>query len=778
MFHLMNYLQNRKGRGQKGSVLALVLVMFLVGSSLCVILLQSSVSGMVTGKVYENKAAELYAADAGIEDARWIIKYDYLDTLLTSPGYKYYNFTSDWTYSTSELINGENVTITIENVWIPVDIPVPTEIEARTIVEAEKLIITSANGSSDYNIIITYFPEVGDNLDVESIGVWLPRGFHYVSGSSNLEALADNITVVSHAGNEAIIWNFTSEDFENLPGVNPADSPRVAEITFQLDSELSDNDPDTVAWITTSNVADIPFSWESDVKVYKATSIAGTTAIEAWMAKSETRLLSGGIAGDYVAAGNSLMTDDDNDDRREILHAESSANISSIPIDATVRAAYLYWTGWRNGVEFSDSCDNFNNWDKGDAWSLSSGEFRAHYNSGGDPARTITLNESVNLSGFVYGDVKVMWNQDEGGNLEGESSGPLYQDILWFAFSSDNGSSWGGNIKAFSNDNPDETFEYDVPGGYLTENFSMRFYIEGFSDSNEYCFLDNITITTSEMIPDTSVEFKVDGNQVYFGGGGTPTVGAEEIVADWSESMANTVGATPEGYSYVCFKDVTALVKAFSVKAPDPAINHPGNAVYTVGGVAADVMSIGFTPGQPSHLAHAGWSMIIIYTSADTKGHSLYLYDTFMHSHTGENLDFDSDNQSGGTITRFLVPEPLDGEVNAAKMTVFVGEGDEVWNGDYLQFNGTTLWDGTISDGNDEADPTNCWNGMSVGMTAEGVDVDTFYVTWASGLLQPGHTTADIDIYTPQDEYNLIYIILAFRDETRTGGALSYLINE
>jgi hypothetical protein len=454
------------------------------------------------------------------------------------------------------------------------------------------------------------------------------------------------------------------------------------------------------------------------------------------------------------------------------LLSESSANVSEIPVDATVRAAYLYWTGWRNGVEFYDTCSNFDNWNNGSAWSISSSRFRGHYSSGTVPAaRTVTLNESVNLSGFIEGDVKVMWNQSEYGTLE---SG----DKLWFAFSSDNGSSWGGNIKAFENDNPASTFEYDIPQACLTENFSMRFYIEGFDGYYEYCYIDTITVTTSEMIPDTSVEFKVDGNQVYFTGGGLPAMGAEEIVADWSDSMANSIGATPEGYSYVCFKDVTALVKAFSAKAPDPAINHPGNAVYTVGDAAADVISTSYSPGNPSHLAHAGWSLIIIYTSADTKGHSLYLYDTFMHSHTGENLDFDSDNQSGGTITRFLVPEPLDGEVNAAKMTVFVGEGDQTWNGDYLEFNGTKLWDGTTTSGNTQADPTNCWNGASLGMTAEGVDVDTFYVTWASGLLQPGHTTAYIDIYTPQDEYNLIYIILAFRDETRTGGALSYLINE
>jgi hypothetical protein len=767
-------------------VLALVLLLFLVGSCLCIIVLQSSISGLETSRVYENKTAEFYATDAGIEDARWIIKYNYLDTFLTSPGYKYYNFTDDWTYNTSELINGENVTITIENVWVPVDIPVPTETEARTIVEAEKLIITSANGSSGYNILITYFPEAGEVLDVDSIGIWLPRGFQYVPESSNLDDVADNVTVVPHAGNEAVIWNFSSSPavhFDDLPGVDPDVSPRIARITFQLNSESSDYDPDTVAWITTSGVADIPFSWESDVKVYKATSRAGTTEIEAWMAKSETRLLSGGIAGDYIATGNSLMIDFDGDgETREKLLPESSANVSSIPIDATVRAAYLYWSGWKSGVLFFDTCENFTHWDNGDGWFIGGSsfnyKFKGHWDSAGDPdERTLTLKESVNLSGKSPGEVKVMWTYGESGSLE--ESG-YYKDCLKYAFSSDNGSTWGEDIEVFCGDlgYGEKKFEESIPEEYLAENFSMRFYFEGFTDTDEYCSIDTITITTSDMIPDTSVAFKIDDDQVYFGSGGTPKEGDEEIIADWSESMENTFyGSKPEGYSYVCFKDVTALVKEFSAQAPAPAVNHPGNANYTVGNVAADIISPNY-PYNESYLAYAGWSLIIIYTSSDTQGHSLYLYDTFMHNGGDEDIDFDSDNISGGTITRFVVPEQLAGEVNAAKITVFCGEGDDYLTGEYLAVNGDKLWDGINTTDNTADLPHNCWNGKSLGMTFDGVDIDTFYVTWESNTLEAGETTATVDIPTNGDAWNLIYIILAFRDETRTGGSLSYLINQ
>ncbi|MFC2021122.1 hypothetical protein ACFLU1_04975 [Chloroflexota bacterium] len=767
---------NKDNTKQKGQVLALVLILLFLGSTLIVTLLSFATTGAKSGLVYVKKTDELYAADAGIEDAIWQIKYDYLDTFLTNPAYSPYDFSTKWTYSASDNVNAKEVNIAIENTWVPKNISVPSEAEARAIAEAEKLIITSGNGTSDYIVRVTYYPEVGEDLMVESLGVWLPRGFSYVEGSSNLEGLADNVTVEPHAGNQAVLWNFSSVPFNDFPGVNPLVSPRITEVTFQFDSSQPGAEPDTVAWITTSGVADIPFSWESNVKVYGITSQAGGTAISSYMAKSEARLLRSGIAGDYKATGNSLMTDEDsNPSFRETWHSESSAAVSDIPLDATVRAAYLYWSGWRSGVIFFDSSDNFTAWDKGDAWSLSSDRFRGHYDSGSmyEEDKYLTLGNSVNLTSYTPGTVSVMWNQDEGGSLESS-------DILYFAFSSDNGSSWSANYLAFQNDNPPETFTYTVPGAYLTDSFKLRFYISGFADSGsggtEYCYLDNFTITTSEMIPDTSVVFKIDSNQVFFSDNGTPEQGAQEIVADWSDYMENYIGATPEGYSYVGFKDVTALVKAFSAKAPDPAVNRPGNAIYTVGSVAADTISTSYSPGENSYLSYAGWSLVLIYSSVETQGHSLYLYDSFMHSGGDENIDFDDDGQPGGIISGFIVPEPIEGEVNAAKLTVFVGEGDEQYSDDYLAFNDTKLWDGTNTTGNSAGSPNNAWNGESLGMSADGVDVDTFYVTWESGLLLTGHTSAQIDVPTDTDEWNLVYIILAFRSEPRAGGALNYMI--
>jgi len=68
--------------------------------------------------------------------------------------------------------------------------------------------------------------------------------------------------------------------------------------------------------------------------------------------------------------------------------------------------------------------------------------------------------------------------------------------------------------------------------------------------------------------------------------------------------------------------------------------------------------------------------------------------------------------------------------------------------------------------------------------TYDGIDIDTLgvdppngkYITWASGILQPGDTSVQIDMITHTDVWSVIYIILSFRSKTTVGGILSYRI--
>ena len=378
---------------------------------------------------------------------------------------------------------------------------------------------------------------------------------------------------------------------------------------------------------------------------------------------------------------------------------------------------------------------------------------------------------------------------------------PTYSssDGLDFAVSGDGGTTWSGNIQAFRYGDSfgigtsSKTFSYTVPSQYSTSTFRIRFYLVGFQGQGKYCNVDNIKVTV--MAADGDVVFKIGTQQVYFDSAGLPQQGAQKLTSERTDVVQNWVEGVLAGYNYCCFRDVTDLVREYSPKAPDPAINYPGNAMYTVGDVTASLTSQTIYSAQTRY---AGWSLIIIYQGPTTVGHQLYLFDAFSTNPHYDDLDFDGDGARGGTVSGFLVPNKIPGEVNVAKMTCFVVEGDDQLTGDFIALNAPQsywappanpenipnsykLWDGNYSTevpgSNTITNPSNVWNGKSWGgLGEEGVDVDTFDVTWASGRLNTGDTSAHIDMYTENDGWTLVYIILSFRSQVTTGGSISYLI--
>ena len=628
-----------------GYILVSAIILMLLISLMIPSFLGFMATGAKSGTVYEEKTNELYAANSGIEDAKWKIKYDYLNS--TFADYSPYDYTSSWSYDLPEVVNGYTVNATIQNYWIPKGLTPPGESDTERIVAGidgnlPKVIITgNVSAASTYQIKIQYYPDAGEELKIGTIGVWLPNGFTYVEGSGSLEGEPYGITPVVEpwAGGQTITWNCGSYPFagydsngdgdyndlgdrSTFPNVNQADTPMVSTLTFKF-SGSSGRTPEAISWVDTNldltqgGTEVITYTWDTDMKVYKVISVAGGTEVETYIPKSEMRTMGSPISGDYEAVGNSLMARSSSFIKyRDILLSETSATVDGIPSDAYVAMAYLYWSGW---------------------------------------------------------------------------------------------------------------------------------------------FVDQTKLTA-----DTAAIFKIDGQQVYFDAAGNPQQGYQEIIAnpanpgDRVQVINNSNYGNPHGYSYSCRKDVTDLVREFS---------DGGNATYTAGSVDA-------TWNVKDEWAYAGWSLVIIYSSVETEGHQLYLYDDFLYKdHDGKYLDFDQDGKQGGIIDGFIVPKPVAGEVNAARITAFVGEGDVWYSGDYLQFNGSKLDDGTSGGVN------NVWNGASAGMSAEGVDVDTFYIPWSSGLLEPGDTAAEINIWTDNDIWNLAYIILSFRSESTTGGCLGYLVS-
>ncbi|MCR4394746.1 MAG: hypothetical protein NUV31_10290, partial [Dehalococcoidales bacterium] len=513
MDNIGNILNSKKG--QSGQILIIALVLLMLGALILGPLLSYMATGLKTGQVYEKKTNIIYAADAGIEDAKWKIEYNKLT------GYSPYNFNTHFSYTIAqgqeigEDINGSQVDIEIQNVWIPEGfIDKPSEITARNIIESNKLVVsgtTKATGItitdpehpsqtikiSQYKIKIVYDrgTEGETDLKIDKIGIWLPRGFLYFSDDdqqyqgnpirSQLEGLDPPYQAIPDLydsnGNQMVVWEFPDlPPFSTFPSsVLTGGSPMILEFTFFFRSlGQPDARPDAVAWIKTVGVDDIPFSWNADIKVFHIQSTAGETIAEAWIAKNELRTMSSAVSGDYFATGNTLMRDaiyDSGHIRDTWLNPDHSSSAivplkdnpedPGVPRDGEVALAYLYWTGWKDESNKilippldPDTCINFNNWSAGTAWSILNNSFGGHYSIGS--GRYLTLSNALDLSPYSGGGgILVTWQQYVTSLLGFPASGP------------DNGS----NINTYwtrSGTNAYNNTAWGNPSGYYSAHYA------------------------------------------------------------------------------------------------------------------------------------------------------------------------------------------------------------------------------------------------------------------------------------------------------------------
>jgi hypothetical protein len=90
--------KNESGQG----ALAMVLLFLMLGAIILTPLLVFMQTGVKAGRVYESKAQEFYAADAGVEDAIWNITYA--------------NLTTPATYTLADEVNNRTTNVTVEPV--------------------------------------------------------------------------------------------------------------------------------------------------------------------------------------------------------------------------------------------------------------------------------------------------------------------------------------------------------------------------------------------------------------------------------------------------------------------------------------------------------------------------------------------------------------------------------------------------------------------------------------------------------------------------------------
>ena len=134
-------------KNQAGQAFILVLILLAVGGIILTPLLYYVSSGLNAEEIYASKTKDYHAADSGVEDALWQIKYDHLDEKFISPAYDKYNydiFGASYAYPESLDVNDRDVNVIISNLWIPIIDPDPVEqglsrFDMRSIIETGKV---------------------------------------------------------------------------------------------------------------------------------------------------------------------------------------------------------------------------------------------------------------------------------------------------------------------------------------------------------------------------------------------------------------------------------------------------------------------------------------------------------------------------------------------------------------------------------------------------------------------------------------------------------------
>lgn len=740
-------------RNEKGQALVVVLGFLVLGGLTIAPLLAYMSTGLSAGRGYQEKIELNYAADAGIEDALW--RTDNEEISLEP-----YDYETEYDYALPENINDKAVTISIKQIWPLADL----ESDENGTTLPDCLVITGGIidvGEGKYKVQISYDGSEED-LPIDRVAVWLPCGFEYVAGSSS--GLAnDDPTSTNFRGGKVLTWDFDPPvNFIDLPDPEPpgggftpgTEYPATRKLYFNV-SPVGKVANGSYSWVRTTN-ADIYLAWENGYQLFQISSTAinptngrkVTIGGYTYCSQGSARGSGYQIQGDYRAIGNTMMEDKDVDKKRETFVDESSATISDVPADAEVTLAYLYWSGWRE-------------WD-------------------GDMEADRYVGLKINGNSVYF--------NDQGEAVQGELPTNPETEILRPNASGDHNqtsrsSGWSARYKYVDDMVADDsaTYVYKGGGGAALDTYKIHNRSQGTGTINSVTVYARARAYSSGACDDMRMQIALRTNSTdYFGNmitliGNAGWDNYSEIWATnpdtgqpwtWPEIDALQIGIklyddgngypqctqvyaevnyTPlfqgieaskwwllendsPNYSYSCFKDVTELVKL---------ISSDGNATYTVTGV------VGTTESEWSY---AAWSLVIIYSSPSELAHQFYLYDHFLYADMGSAHNFE--------IEGFEAPADAQ-----AVLTCFVGEGDDHYNDDFLQFNGYFLHD-AINPQND------VWNGKSSGLGGQfidGVDIDSFNVS--TPIVSPGDTSAQVSLSTNVDSWNLVYIILAFRSE-------------
>jgi photosystem II stability/assembly factor-like uncharacterized protein len=346
-------------RGEGGfSTLVTVLVILALGAIIITPLLVFVVTGQRAGRTHNEVTDRLYAADTGIQDGMWRVQNDDLPSwMLGTWGGDVYD--QSYTYMLPTQVNDKDVSVTLRGVWLLEGLE---SMKNGREPHAELVTVGNVMSAGQYKIVIMDNGITGTYW-LERIGVWLPAGFTYVEGSSNLENLdmSDPAylvpTISEFKGGHTVIWDYDASpkkkvEYDDLPAETP--TRRVITFNYTPGGPMAN----AFSWCRT-NRNDIYLSWSGDLKQFQIEATAtdpstgfSTTVIAANM-KNEGLASGMAVNGDYVVTGQALIRDQDTSGHadgyyRERLYKETPATLSGVPDSGTARKILLYWNGWKS----------------------------------------------------------------------------------------------------------------------------------------------------------------------------------------------------------------------------------------------------------------------------------------------------------------------------------------------------------------------------------------------------------------------------------------------
>lgn len=282
--------KNLDSRREGGYVLVLTLIMLVVGMIVVTPLLAFMGTGLTAGQVYERRVSELYAADAGVEDALQKIH----SGTLTEPS---------WPLE----VNQKVVQIEVDEQDSVAFIAQLLGLDEQNWVHSEWTVIGKVVEPGVIEISVAWGGS--GNMKLLDVGIWVDAVCDYTEDQEIPEGdlrllgkspYVPDVTQESFGGGTAFIWSWTNDNAFQFKSDTPTQT-----ITFHLTPELS---PDKTIGFTVAGRNNVGLTVDEDFSAYTIIATA-TSDDDGTQTRVIARLTGCSAAGWKVHAWNIAPND-------------------------------------------------------------------------------------------------------------------------------------------------------------------------------------------------------------------------------------------------------------------------------------------------------------------------------------------------------------------------------------------------------------------------------------------------------------------------------------